>query len=102
MLTSHDVSSLVVDRLCDQARGKNTAITCFYFDLAARKEQPVTSVLGSLLKQIISRQEKVPEEISRAFWDQKMALGGLGPLLPDIAKMLQTVCWGPNRWATTI
>ena len=91
MLISRDVSSLVVDRLCDQARGKNTAVTCFYFDFAARKEQSVTSVLGSLLKQIVSGLEKVPEEISRAFWEQKMAVGGRGPLLPDIVKMLQTV-----------
>ena len=50
MLTSGVVSSLVVDRLCDQAMGQNTAVTCFYFDFAARKEQSVTSMLGSLMK----------------------------------------------------
>ena len=44
MLIGRDSSSLVVDRLCDQTRGKNTAITCFYFDFAARKEQSVTSM----------------------------------------------------------
>ena len=38
VLTNRDVSSLVVDNLCDQARGKNTTVTCFYFDFAARKE----------------------------------------------------------------
>ena len=91
VLTSCNDSSLVVDRLCDQTRGQNTAITCFYFDFAARKEQSATNMLGSLLKQIIGGMEKIPEEISRAFQDQKMAIGGRGPQLPDIVKMLQTI-----------
>jgi hypothetical protein len=50
-LTGHNVSSLVVDRLCDQARGQNTPLTCFHLELAVRKEQSVTSILGSLLRQ---------------------------------------------------
>ena len=91
VLTNCDDSSLVVDRLCDQTRGRNAAITCFYFDFAARKEQSTTSMLGSLLKQIIGGMEKIPEEISRAFQDQKMAIGGRGPQLPDIVRMLQTI-----------
>jgi len=85
------VSSLVVDRLCDRVREQNTAVTCFYFDFAARKEQSATSILGSLLKQIVGGLEKIPEEISQAFQEQKMAIGGRGPRLPDIVKMLQTV-----------
>ena len=91
MLTSCDVSSLVVDMLCDQARGQNTAVTCFYFDFADRKEQSATSMLGSLLKQIVGGLEKVPEEISQAFREEKMAVGGRGLLLPDIVKMLQGI-----------
>ena len=35
VLTGRDVSSLVVDRLCDQSRAQNTAVTCFYLDFAA-------------------------------------------------------------------
>jgi len=64
MLTSRDNSSLVVDRLCDQTRGQNTAVTCFYFYFADRKEQSASSMVGSLLRQVISGMEKVPEEIS--------------------------------------
>ena len=71
MLTGRDISSLVVDRLCDQARGQNTAVACFYFDFAARKEQSATNVLGSLLKQIVSGMGIIPEEISRAFQEHK-------------------------------
>jgi len=91
VLTYHDISSLVVDRLCDQARGQNTAVTCFYLDFAARREQSVTNILGSLLRQIVGGMEKVPEEIIQAFQEQKMAIGGRGPRLPDIVKMLQAI-----------
>jgi len=35
--------------------------------------------------------EEVPEEIAQAFQEQKMAIGGRGPRLPDIVKMLQTI-----------
>ena len=89
MLTSYNVSSLVVDRLGDQARGQNTAVTCFYFDFTARKEQSARNMLGSLLKQIIRSMETVPEEISLAFQKQKEVIGGQEPQLPDIVKMLQ-------------
>ena len=91
VLTSCDISSLVVDKLCDKAIGQNAAITCFYFDFAARKEQSATSMLGSLLKQIVGGLEKIPEEILQAFQEQKMAVGGRGLLLPGIVKMLQTI-----------
>ena len=80
-----------MDRLCDEVEEQNTAVTCFYFDFAARKEQSVTNMLGSLLKQIIGGLEKIPEEVSQVFRRQKMAVGGRGPLLPDIVKMLQSI-----------
>jgi len=90
VLTSCDVSSLVIDSLCNQARGQNIAVACFYFDFAAKKEQPPASTLGALLKQILSGLEEVPEEIVRDYEDQKKVIGGRGPLLSDIVKMLQT------------
>ena len=80
-----------MDRLCDQARGQNTTVTCFYFDFAARKDQSATAMLGSLLKQIVSGMEAVPEDISRAFQEQKKAIGGRGPQLIEIVKMLQAI-----------
>jgi len=71
VLTMGADSSLVVDRLCNRTRGQKTAVTCFYFDFAARKVQTATSMLGSLLKQVICAMERVPEEISRALQEQK-------------------------------
>ena len=90
MLTSRDVSSLVIDSLCDQARGQNVAVACFYFDFAAQKEQPPTSMLGALLKQVVGGLEGVPVEIAEAYEDQKKVIGGRGLKLSDIVKMLQT------------
>ena len=91
VLTDHDFSSLVVDRLCDQSRGQNTTVTCFYLDFAARKEQSVTSILGSLLRQVVGGMKRVPEDITEAFEEQKKAIGGRGLRLPNIVKMLQTI-----------
>jgi len=91
VLTPYDDSSLVVDRLCDQASGQNATVSCFYLGFAERKEQSATNVLGSLLKQIVSGMRRVPEEILRAFQQQKTTIGGRRPQLVDIVKMLQLV-----------
>ena len=91
MLTDHDFSSLVFDRLCDQSRRQDTTVTCFHIDFAARKEQSVTNILGSLLRQVVGGMEKVPEEVTQAFQEQKTAIGGRGPRLADVVKMLQTI-----------
>ena len=91
VLTSHDDSSLVVDKLCDQTEGQSTLVTCFYFDFAARKEQSATNVLGSLLKQMVSRMERIPENIWRAFREQRWSISGHGPQLVDIVRMLQAI-----------
>ena len=89
VLTSHD-SSLVVDRLFDQAQGQNVAVACFYFDFAAQREQSSTSMLGALLKQIVSGLGEVPGEIAEAYENQKKVICGQRLELLDILKMLQT------------
>jgi len=89
VLTRGADSSLVVDRLCDQTRGHNTAVTCFYFDFAARKEQTATSMLGSVLKQVVNGMEWMPQEISRVLQEQKKVVCRRKPQLGDIVKMLQ-------------
>jgi len=91
VLTSHHGSSLVVDRLCDQTKGQNTLVTCFYFDFAARKEQTAASVLGALLKQMVSRTGRIPENIGRALREPREAVSGRRPQLGDIVKILQLI-----------
>ena len=89
-LTGRDVSSLVIDSLCDQAGEQNATVACFYFDFAAQKDQSPASTMGALLKQVVGGLEEIPEEISQAYQKQKKALGGRGPRLSDIVKMLHT------------
>ena len=90
ILTSRNVSSLVIDRLCDHAEEENVAVACFYFDFAAQNEQSSTNMLGALLKQVVGGLEEVPGEIAKAYEKQKKVIGGRGPQLSDILKMLQT------------
>jgi len=91
VLTSRDDSSLVVDWLCGWTKGQHTAVACFYFDFAARKEQTTTCMLGSLIKQMIDRTEGVPEEVWQALRQQKDAVGGRRPPLDDIVTLLQHI-----------
>lgn len=90
-LTSSEFSSLVIDTLCDRARGTDATVACFYFDFASRKEQSPTRVLGSLLRQILSGLRDIPAEIAQAFEDQKRVIGGRGLQLSEIVKMLQAI-----------
>ena len=89
MLTSRDISSLVIDSLCDQARERDVAVACFYFDFAAKTEQLPTSMLGALLKQVVGGLGELPGEIAKAYENQKSVLGGRAPRLSDIVGMLQ-------------
>ena len=54
LLIGCDNSSLVIDKLCDEAGEGDTAVMCFYFDFASRNEQSPVNMLGSLLRQFVS------------------------------------------------
>ena len=90
MLTSRDVSSVVIDNLCSRAREQNATVACFYFDFAAQNEQCPTTMLGCLLKQLVFGLIEIPEEISEAYEESKNAIGGQGPQISNILNMLQT------------
>ena len=91
MLIICDNSSLVIDKLCDEAVGGDTAVTCFYFDFAARNEQSPTSMLGSLLRQLVSGLEEIPEAVVQGFRDEKEVIGGRGLQVPGILRMFQAI-----------
>jgi len=82
---------LVTDTLGDWARGRNAAVACFYFDFAAQNEQSPTSILGSLLKQVVCGLEEIPAKIARAFRDQKNVIGRRKLGLDEIIEMLQDI-----------
>jgi len=91
LLRSGDASSLVIDRLCDWARGQNAAVACFYFDFAAQKEQSPTNILSSLLRQVVGGLESIPAKIAQAFRDQEKVIGGRKLGLGEIMEMLQDI-----------
>ena len=98
VMTRGEGSSMVIDYLCSQTRGQNVTVACFYFDFAAQNEQSPASILGSLLKQLVFGLEEIPEEISKAYEDRKNAVGGQGPKISDILKMLQTTTAGKRAF----
>ena len=91
LLRSGDASSLVIDSLCDWARGQNAAVACFYFDFAAQKEQSPTNVLSSLLKQVVGGLENIPEKIVQAFRDQEKVIGGRKLGLGEVVEMFSDI-----------
>ena len=77
--------------LCDWVGGRNAAVACFYFDFAAQKDQTPTSILSSLLKQVVGGLEKIPANIVQAFRAQEKAIGGRKLGLSEILEMLQEI-----------
>jgi len=78
----------VIDSLCDQAGGKDIAVVGLYCDFLAQQEQSTTSMLGAILKQLVSRRE-IPEHIREAFQKAKKEFGGRGLRLPDIVEIMK-------------
>jgi len=91
LLTSCNGSSLVIDELCDEAVEGDPIVACFYFDFAARSEQSPVNMLGSLLRQLVSGEGKIPEVIERNFRKEKRVIGGRGLQISGILKMFQTI-----------
>ena len=78
LLIGCDDSSLVIDRLCDEAAERYPTVACFYFDFASRNEQSPVNILGSLLRQLVTGQGEIPETIVQDFRKGKMSIGGRG------------------------
>ena len=91
MLIYCDGSSLVIDKLCDEASEGDPTTVCFYFDFAARNEQSPVNMLGALVRQLVSGEEEIPEAISRDFRKEKGSIGGRGLQVAGIVKMFQTI-----------
>jgi len=91
LLISCDVSSLVMDTLCQRAAQENAAVACFYFDTAAEEEQSPAAVLSSLLKQVVAELEEVPERMAKAFREREKVRGGQRLRLSEIVGLLQDI-----------
>jgi len=84
-LTSINISSLVIDSLCDQAGEKDLAVAWVYCDFLAHQEQLATAMLGAIIRQLVSVGE-MPENIRQTF---RKRFSDRGLRLPDIVRMIK-------------
>jgi len=77
--------------LCNGAAEEDTAVACFYFDFAARNEQSPANVLGSLLRQVVSGMDEIPEVVVQCFQKEKRVIGGRGLQVSGILSMFQSI-----------
>jgi len=91
LLIGCDNSSLVIDRLCDESVEGDIAVVCFYFDFAARNERSPVNMLGSLLRQLVSGLDEIPEVVVQCFRKEKRFIGGRGLQVSGILNMFQSI-----------
>ena len=78
----------MIDRLYDQAGGKDIAVVGLYCDFLAQQEQTTSSMLGAMLKQLAIRRG-IPEHIQQEFQKAKRVFGGQGLRLPDLVEIMK-------------
>jgi len=78
----------VIDWLCDQAKDEDIVVACLYYDFLAQREQTATNVMGAILKQLVSK-GGISKDIREAFQEGKGEVGGRGPQLADLMRMLR-------------
>jgi len=88
-LTISNISSLVIDWLCDQVRNRDIAVAGLYCDYLAQKEQSATNMLGAILKQLLER-DGLSEPLRQAFRKEKRGFGGRAAQLLDLVEILKT------------
>ena len=96
MLTSNEISSLVIDTLRDQTRGQNVAVLGLYCDYQAQGEQSAVNMIGGLLRQVIWGEAGIRGEIRSAFSESKRR-GGQGLRIPDMLRLFVKVVSSIDR-----
>jgi len=86
-LIASNISSLVIDDLCDRPCESDIAIAMFYCDSRDQQKQTATNIIGAIIKQLVVRGE-MPEHVRAAFRKAKNEVGGRRLRLPDMVKML--------------
>ena len=85
------ITSLVIDRLCGQARARTATAAYCYFNCAAQKERSLTTILSSTPQELVGRLENIPINIVEAFQDQKITTGRRRLELRLVIDMLQDI-----------
>ena len=91
----------MIDTLCKKAVEENACLACFYFDFATQEGQSPDAILGSVLKQVVSGLDKVPERIvqdfrrrGRVISSQKLVRSEIMEYLKDILSSRPTfICF---------
>ena len=65
-LTARNISSLVIDSLCDRAQEENIAVVGLYCDFPSQQEQTTTNTIGAIMKQLVCR-GGIPDHLRAAF-----------------------------------
>ena len=81
-------SSLVIDTLLKQADGDSVAVAYVYCDFSAGNMQSTSTVLGSVLRQVVGALAETPEWVQQAFERAKRQADGCGLLLLEILDTL--------------
>ena len=85
-----NISSLVIDDLCDGPCKEDITIAMFYCDFRSQQEQTSANIIGAILKQLLVGGEML-EHVQLAFQKAKKEVGGRGLRLPEMAQMLKQV-----------
>ena len=88
-LMASNISSLVIDWLCDQVPNRDIAVAGLYCDYLAQEQQSTTNMLGAILKQLLER-DGIPEPVRQAFREGKRGFGGRAARLSDLVRILHT------------
>ena len=78
----------MIDSLCDRAEGKDIAVVGLYCDFLSQQEQSTASMLGAILKQLVSG-GGIPEHIREAFHKAKKEFGGRDLRLSNMVGLLR-------------
>ena len=84
-----NISSLVIDWLCDQVCSRDIAVVGLYCDYLAQEQQSATNMLGAILRQLLER-DGIPESLREIFRAGKRGFGGRAIQLSDLVKILKT------------
>ena len=91
LIISGEISSLVIDSLCERTYKESAVVLSLYCDYQAQNDQSAVNMIGSLLAQITSGAAQIPLEIQQAFEVKQRGRQVLR--LPDMLELLvKTVC----------
>ena len=88
----------MIDTLCNEIGQDNVAVAYVYCDFSTPHAQSASTVLGSLLRQVVGALTQIPGDVQKAFERAKRQVDGCGLLLPEIVgmliKSLSSLEWG--------